>query len=226
MKIVILAAGFGLRFGESEPKPLIQLSNGKSILGLQLDAIRQQASLNDVILVVGYKKEMIMEAFPDLLYVYNPLYVQENTAKSLLRALSKIKEDVLWINGDLIFHPSVLKSILSFKRTCMIVNEGPVGEEEVKYKTNSEGKIREVSKQVAEAQGEALGLNFFTAKDLPRLKHYLAKCAERDYFEKAIEGCIQEGLDVWSLPVPINSCTEIDFHEDLDRANEIISHWT
>lgn len=227
MKIVILAAGVGSRLGESHlPKPLTSLANGESILSFQLKMISSFLSLDQVIVVVGYLKEKIMDRFPDLLYVYNPSYEAENTSKSLLRALKKIDEDVLWMNGDVVFHHTVLEKLLAYDKTCMLVNETKVGEEEVKYHADKNGKILQVSKQVANPQGEALGLNIFKAKDLPNLKKNLIACSNRDYFEKGIELCIQEGTIVWSLPVDKHLCTEIDFLEDLNRANQlIINDW-
>lgn len=224
VKIVILAAGSGSRLGGENPKPLTQLHNGKSILALQLATIAHYVDLEHVWIVVGYQKEKIIASFPDLHYVHNSHFAQENTSKSLLRALNGI-EDVLWINGDVVFHPKVLEAVLADKKSSMVVNVGPVGDEEVKYRANAQGKILEVSKQVANPQGEALGLNYFLKKDLPTLIKNLARCADNDYFEKAIELSIEDGLDVWSIPVDSSHCTEIDFPEDLERANLLLDQW-
>ena len=110
MKVVILAAGKGSRLGEKNiPKPLTQLSNGMSILQYQLDQLLRHFSYDDIYIVVGHHKELIMEAFPDAGFVYSPRYANENTSKSLLRALNKINETVLWLNGDVVFHPAVLQ---------------------------------------------------------------------------------------------------------------------
>jgi L-glutamine-phosphate cytidylyltransferase len=228
MKIVILAAGLGSRLDGSQdhlPKPLTRLASGKSILEYQLDALAWHLSLDDVFVVVGYHKEAILEAFPHLAYVYNPLFAQENTSKSLLRALSKIEEDVLWLNGDVIFRPSILQEILELDRTCMVVNEAIVGEEEVKYRADGQGRILEVSKQVQQPQGEALGINFFKQEDLPALRKNLENCAPGDYFEKAIECLLHQGKTVWTMPVSILDCVEIDFPADLEKANQMMMAW-
>lgn len=226
MKIVILAAGKGSRLENATlPKPLTPLANGKSILAQQLYNLSLYFSLHQVVVVIGYRKEMIMEQFPDLEYVYNPLFAEENTAKSLLRALKKIEEDVLWLNGDVVFHPATLAALANRECSCMVVNEGRVGEEEVKYKIDPSGAISEVSKTVEGAQGEALGINFFKIQDLNLLRQELEKCLPSDYFEKAIECCIQKGLRVEAAVVGADQCTEIDFPEDLARANQLIKKW-
>jgi L-glutamine-phosphate cytidylyltransferase len=227
MKVVILAAGKGTRLEEVNlPKPLTLLSNGKSILELQLENIGTCLSLDQVIIAVGYRKEVIMQHFPDLLYVYNPCFATENTAKSLLRALKKVNEDVIWINGDVVFHHDVLYALISRGKTAMVVNVGPVGEEEMKYRKDPQGKIIEVSKDVKNPCGEAMGINLFREDDLDLLKKNLALCADEDFFEKAIERCIAEGLSVWSLPVTPSQCTEIDFPQDLQKANKMLEGWS
>ncbi|MCE5318966.1 MAG: phosphocholine cytidylyltransferase family protein [Parachlamydia sp.] len=226
MKVVILAAGMGSRLQDPDtPKPLTLLANGKSLLANQLDILSQFLPLDNILIVVGYRKEQIMESHPDLLYVYNPHYATENTSKSLLKAIRKIDDDLLWLNGDVLVHPSILREMAAFNRTSMMVNVGPVAEEEVKYRCNSHGLISEVSKSVADARGEALGINLFKRSDLPALKQGLEQCADNDYFEKGIEWAIAHNTQVWSFPVAQGLCTEVDFPEDLEHANQMLQSW-
>lgn len=228
MKVVILAAGKGSRLGNELPKPLICLSDGLSILEHQIRHLKQYLSIDEILLVVGYKKELFLEAFPDLFFVYSPNFAKENTSKSLLRAIKKIDDDLLWINADVVFHPSVLQKLLEgqrLRKNYLLVNEGTVGDEEVKYRCDQAGKISEVSKHVVKASGEALGLNFFTVETLPLFKKHLEYCSDSDYFEKGIEGCIAEGTEVWPCPVDRHLCTEIDFPEDLTYASQLLKSW-
>jgi choline kinase len=207
------------------PKPLTLLSDGKSILQHQIDALEQYFSRHEIMVVVGYHKELIIEAIDDLLFVYSPGFAKENTSKSLLRAIKKCDDDFLWINGDLLFHPSIIGKLIAQNRTSMVVTKRPVGEEEVKYTTTSDGKITAVSKTVVAGEGEAVGINFFTAESLPLLQKHLEDCLDNDYYEKAIEKCIEAGLDVWSCPVENSLCTEIDFPSDLEHANSLLKTW-
>lgn len=234
MKVVILAAGSGTRFNlegaaSNIPKSLTCLENGISILGLQIQTLSQFVSPHKILVVVGYKKEKIIEKFPDLSYVYSPNYAEQNTAKSLLRATEKIfDEDLLWLNADVVFHPEVLETVFNTPyQNKMVVNIGPVGKEEMKYQTNKEGKILQVSKNMtlAASEGEALGINFFKAEDLQALRDNLYKCKPLDYFEKAIEMCIESNISIWKVPVSHSLCTEIDFQEDLDHANQILRNF-
>jgi len=226
MKIVILAAGMGSRLGSSDiPKPLTPLYADKSILGLQLDHIARYTSLDHVLLVVGYRKEQIIQRFPAVAYVENLFFSQENTSKSLLRAIRDLNEDVIWINGDVVFHPSVIKSLLAQKRSCMVVNCAPTDREEIKYRTDQKGRVLEVSKEVKLGEGEAVGLNYLTAQDLSLFKHNLDACKESDYFEKGLELCIQQGMSLWTLPIDAKYSMEIDFPQDLVNARQLIQDW-
>ncbi|MEC7840269.1 MAG: phosphocholine cytidylyltransferase family protein [Chlamydiota bacterium] len=226
MKVVILAAGQGTRLGEGGgPKPLTTLANGKSILEMQLENFTKYISNNDIYIVVGYQKEMVMSYFPDVTFIDNPAFAEENTAKSLLRAFQHFDDDVIWINGDVVFHDDILDNILQATESSMVVNIGDVGDEEVKYRTDEKGRIIEVSKNVQFPEGEALGINVFLKDDLAKLKHNLEVCDNQDYFEKGIEASIQQGLKILPLVVKQEDCVEIDFPEDVLKANRLISSW-
>lgn len=226
MKIVILAAGIGSRLGNAVPKPLTLLDNGKKIIQQQVEHLSAKFNKHDIVIVVGFKKDLIMEDQPDLSFIYNPEFDCTNTSKSLLRALYKCRgESVLWLNGDVVFEMLVLDRLLPFIEkdgSFVAVNNSMVGEEEVKYSVDDEGFIRDISKQVASAPGEAVGINFISSRDIEPFITRLENCEPGDYFEKGLEDAIhKDGIKV--LPVDISSlkCIEVDFREDLDNANKM-----
>ncbi|HEX3829181.1 MAG TPA: phosphocholine cytidylyltransferase family protein [Sporichthyaceae bacterium] len=226
LSIVILAAGFGSRLGKPFPKPLTPLASGRTILARQLDCIRSVLGEDArVIVVVGFKLELIMEAAPDVLFAYNERYDQTNTSKSLLRALRLTGPGgVLWLNGDVVFDPAILAAVgphLAVGQSFVCVNTAAVGEEEIKYTVDAGGMIRELSKTVRDGLGEAVGINFVGAADKELLCKHLESCADEDYFERAVETAIAAGMRV--LPVDISDwyAVEVDFAADLDRANEV-----
>ncbi|WP_324721406.1 phosphocholine cytidylyltransferase family protein [Salinimicrobium sp. HB62] len=225
MKIIILAAGIGSRLGNPFPKPLTPLKGGKSIMERQIDNLSTHFSVHDITVVVGFKKDLIMERFPDLTYIYNQFFDATNTSKSLLKALKKYQqEDVLWLNGDVIFDAelfSVLKKEISVENSFVSVNTSRVAEEEVKY-TLKNGFIDELSKQVKEGLGEAVGINYISKRDMPVLLKHLEKCRDNDYFERGIETAIQEdGLKIKAVDISDFRCMEVDFEEDLAAANKM-----
>ena len=222
--IVILAAGVGSRLGQPVPKPLTPLADGETILARALRELTSRFSRHSVHLVVGYKKELVMEAAPDVGFIYNPAYGDTNTSKSLLKALTILGPGgVLWLNGDVVFDGGVLDDLLphiAMDRSFVCVNRASVGEEEVKYTLDPHGRISRLSKEVGEdALGEAVGINFVSSGDRAALARRLAECDDQDYFERGIELAItHDGVEVEAVDVSHRPVIEIDFAEDLDRA--------
>lgn len=225
LQVTILAAGMGTRLGRPWPKPLTPLADGRSIMAQQMDNVRDAFGEDSrVTVVVGFKLDLVMEAFPDALFVYNEAYDQTNTSKSLLKALRSSHEGgVLWMNGDVVFDPEVLWRVrphMDADRSFVCVNTSQVAEEEVKYTVDERGNVAELSKTVVGGLGEAVGINFVSGGDKATLIRHLDACAEQDYFERGIETAIAaDGLEV--LPVDISDlfAVEVDFEGDLDRAN-------
>ncbi|WP_339698959.1 phosphocholine cytidylyltransferase family protein [uncultured Marixanthomonas sp.] len=226
MKIVILAAGIGSRLGNPFPKPLTPLKNGKSIMQMMLENIDKYFSEHDVYVVVGFKKNSIMENFPQLAYVYNPYFDQTNTAKSLVRALKKCKgESVLWFNGDVVFDEKLLENLqphIDEDTSFVAVNTNSVGDEEVKY-TLENGYINQLSKEVKNGLGEAVGVNFISKNNLSEYILRLEECHNNDYFERGLELLIEkDNAKVKAVDISAFNCMEIDFQEDLDNVNKFL----
>ncbi len=226
-QVVILAAGMGTRLARPLPKPLTELRDGRSIMKQQFDNL-EAAFGSDfrAMIVVGFKLEAIIERFPSATFVYNEFYDQTNTSKSLLKALRASGDGgVLWLNGDVVFHPEVLTRVtplIEANQSFVAVNTSKVSDEEVKYTLAADGFIGELSKQVVDALGEAVGINFVGSSDKAALIKRLEEVADGDYFERGIELAIE--LDSLKFkPVDISDlyAVEIDFDEDLQRANEL-----
>ena len=224
-QVVILAAGMGSRLGRSLPKPLTELSDGRTIMQQQMENIR--FAFGDdahITVVVGYKLEHIIEAFPDVNFVYNEQYDTTNTSKSLMRALrASSAGGVLWMNGDVVFDPAALvraSELIVRDQSFVSVNTSSVSDEEVKYTTTAEGYIKELSKTVKGGLGEAVGINYISAQDKAVLLRQLNKVNDQDYFERGLELAIeQDGVLVEPIDISDLYAVEIDFAEDLERAN-------
>jgi CDP-glycerol glycerophosphotransferase len=227
--VVILAAGLGTRLARPHPKALTPLADGRTIMRQQLDHVAE-AFGPDVrtSIVVGYKMDVIMEAVAgDASFVYNEVFDQTNTSKSLLKALQLAPlGGVLWMNGDVVFAPGLLESLrghIDGERSFVAVNTASVGEEEVKYTLDADGFIAELSKVVRDGLGEAVGINYISAADRPALIEHLAACADNDYFERGIETAIaDDGMRVQAVDISTFGCVEVDFAADLERAISLL----
>jgi choline kinase len=226
LQVVILAAGMGTRLGKPWPKPLTPLADGRSIMQQQLENV-EKVFRNDArtTIVVGFKLEMIMEAHPNATFVYNENYDQTNTSKSLLKALRASQESgVLWMNGDVVFDPRVLERVserIRSEKSFVCVNTSATADEEVKYTVDSKGNINALSKQVKNALGEAVGINFISRHHKDAVIKYLDEVADNDYFERGLELAIEKaGVEIEPVDISDLFAVEVDFQADLDRANQ------
>ena len=227
-QVVILAAGMGTRLGKPHPKPLTPLTSGESIMRRAVNNLRAELGEDvRITAVVGFKMDLVIEAMPDIAFVYNEVYDSTNTSKSLLKALSLSGPGgVLWMNGDVVFDPSVLEMLrerIDADQSFVCVNTDSVADEEVKYTLDQRGKIDKLSKQVTDGLGEAVGINYVSSKDKATLLKRLDEVDDQEYFEGGIELAIAgDGMVVDAVDISQYRCVEVDFEEDLTRANAFV----
>ncbi len=225
MHAIILAAGVGTRLGRPFPKSLSVLPSGERILGRQIRLLRE-VGIQGITIVVGFKKGLIMEEFPQVFYSYNPVFYVTNTSKSLLHALQYMQEDVIWINGDVVFDKAILEKLLHTKEHNIVCVDGKrCAEEEVKYLTDQKGHIAELSKEVdiQKAEGEAVGINLVRKEHIKEFCKGLQTCKDTDYFEMGIEMCLKDGMPWLPLDISAHRCIEVDFNEDWEAAQNLFS---
>ncbi len=130
MKAIILAAGEGKRlrpFTETMPKVMLPVAN-KPILEHVFDALKK-AGIVEIILVVGYKKEVIMDYFKDYKNIKITYVTQEKqlgTAHALLQAKNIVSESFIVIPGDnIIDYKSIQKLIHDKSEYSVLIKEHP-----------------------------------------------------------------------------------------------------
>ena len=110
MIAVIMAGGKGTRIqsiNKEVPKPMITILN-KPILEYEIQVLKNQG-IKDIILVVGYLKEVITDYFKNgEKFGVNISYIEENeplgTAGALYYLKNELNEDFLLLNGDILFN--------------------------------------------------------------------------------------------------------------------------
>ena len=100
------------------PKALIDIGKGKTILENQLDVL-QACGISKVYIVAGYLIEQIkakVTGYPlqemEVEFIHNPFYETSNNIVSLWLALLVNKESCISINGDDIFKPIIIETLL------------------------------------------------------------------------------------------------------------------
>ena len=135
MKAVILAAGEGKRlrpFTETMPKVMLPVAN-KPILEYVVESLKK-AGIHEIVIVVGYKKEVIMEHFKDYKDVKIEYVTQDKqigTAHALLQAKKHIKNDFIVVSGDnIIDHKSFINLIKDESKYSILIK---TREQSMKY---------------------------------------------------------------------------------------------
>ena len=113
-KAIIFAAGFGSRMVPvtlDRPKPLVKV-NGVRIIDTLLDALLE-AGIKDITITRGYKKECfdeLLEKYPMLKFIDNPLYDHTNSISSAMKALELIEGGCYLCEADLmIANPGIIR---------------------------------------------------------------------------------------------------------------------
>lgn len=146
MQAVILAAGRGSRMGkltENTPKPLLEIG-GKSLLEYKLEALPD--AVTEIVLVIGYKGEMIREKFGDSYNGRAIIYCEDNSLTGTMRALESTRSVLsgrfLVMMGDDIYSPGALRECAEydFALVCKRAQSGQPGGRIV---LDEEGNLRD-----------------------------------------------------------------------------------
>jgi choline kinase len=208
MKAIILCAGKGGRLRpltDDRPKCLLAFGT-RTILDCCLDSLRDVRIL-DVVLVVGYHKELVERLYRDrpgqrMTFVVNDDYAVTNTAYSLHLALAGMDDDFVLINGDVLFDGAILADLIAHPApNCVAVDADiPLDHEEIKV-IASDGHVERISKELdpRRSLGEAIGLYKIgrgTVSGLKAVFEELERNGEcRHFFEKGIERVCEESGD-------------------------------
>ena len=166
MKAIILAAGIGKRLRDTteEPKCLLKI-NGLTLLERYLGALGKAGILN-IVIVVGYRKERIIEFvanlnFPgDIQFFENPDF-HKGSILSLYRAVGELSGDVLLMDGDVYFDPDILAGLVNSEQANLVAvdtTSSSTGEEMMVGIKN--GQILDIKRKLVgnfDTSGEAVG---------------------------------------------------------------------
>ena len=238
MIAVILDAGEGKRLRpltSLKPKCLLKL-NDVTILEHQLINLIK-CGIRNVVIVVGYHAGQIFEEIKnkdfdlEIDFIQNPIYYKTNTVYSLWLAKERIKDDFVYLNGDVVFHTEVLERLLkSHYDTCIAVEKKQVSEEEVKVRLDS-NLVKAIGKDIEpqKTHGEFIGMAKFSKRFNQLFIDMLNEVVEEgkvdEFFEVALDRVLKS-RDVYAVDVSDLSCIEVDTHEDFNTAKEIYSEIT
>ncbi|WP_437285484.1 NTP transferase domain-containing protein [Sorangium sp. So ce406] len=180
MKAVIIGAGRGSRLRhltEELPKTLVPIL-GRPMLDGILDALAAGGfKRSDVVFVCGYKADVIRAAYPDLTYVENRDWEQNNILLSLLCAREHLAGGFVSTYADIVYRPEIVADLVrsphdialacdtDWRRRYVNRSQHPETDAE-KLRADGAGRVVEISRRIAPASatGEFIGVMKLSAR--------------------------------------------------------------
>lgn len=165
MKAVILAAGRGVRMGhltKDTPKPMLRV-NGRPILEYTFNSLPEEIS--EVIIVIGYKGEIIKFHFGDVYANKKIKYVVQNalngSAGALYCAKNFLKEKFLVLNGDDLYYRPDLEKFVKNEPPAMLAKESDEPKRYGVIKVDGDGNFSEIIENPEEDFGNLVNIGAY-----------------------------------------------------------------
>ena len=228
MKTIILAAGKSPRLlplTEHIPQALLKVGQ-RTILEIQIENLKQ-AGLKDIVVVTGYLSEKLEEFCQKLKIktLFNPFYNVSGIAMSLWIAKEELKNGFIFLYSDVLFNSEAVEGLLKIQKDiCLAIKKDGLREEAEKV-VEEEGIIKSVSKiNLSQGNGEFIGIAKFSDRGALEIIKELEDISRQDInasFIKVIDSFIKKGGQVGAYNIRGARFVDIDFPEDLKKAEEI-----
>lgn len=237
MKAFIFNSGKGSRLGAltaHQPKALVSLGNGETLLSRQLRLLGE-AGIYEVVISIGYLGDMICEAVKpfeaqgfQFTFVDNPHYATSNAIVSMALARGAlVGDDCLVLHGDLVFSEAWLERLLSAPVANAVATNAttPLNEKDFKARVQ-DGRI------------VTIAVNVFGEDCVNLMPFYKLSSESMAVWLEAVEALIAHGdtnvyaenaantvmtaLDLHALSYADMVMVEVDTPEDLKLAQTLI----
>ena len=174
---VIVAAGLGSRLKgrtEMQPKGFLEVG-GIPLIIRSIGQLREQG-IEKIIIGTGYHSEFyeqLARESSDIVCVKSPVYRETSSFYTLYNLRSKVDDDFLLLESDLIYEPRALKELIEDKRDNLVLASGATAsEDEVFIEAGPDGHILEMSKKrdaLNKVSGELVGISKISREQFLKL---------------------------------------------------------
>ena len=239
MRAVLLSAGQGKRLlplTESLPKCMLPIGN-RLLMEWQIDTLLD-AGFERVTVVLGYAADVVETRLREryggtVAALLNPFYQVADNLASCWMARAEMAEAFFLINGDTLFHPDLLASVVAApERPISVAVDVKSRYDDDDMKVRAVGdRLVAIGKtlDMATVTGESIGMLRFSAAGAARFREELDRVMRtpegvRQWFLAAIHGLAQAGgVHVHSIAgLP---WAEVDYPADLDAARAMTGRW-
>lgn len=253
MRAIIIGAGRGSRLEhrtDSQPKTLVQVM-GRPMLDWIIDALRHAGFDRDqIVFVSGYAEEVIRKRYPDLQFVRNSDWQNNNILESLLQARDYLSDGFVSTYSDIVYEPAVAAKLVQSPHDIALgcdtrwlaryTKRSRHPSTDAEKMRLSGSQVLEVGRRIsdAEAGGEFIGVmkltaagakEFLQSYDEARDAHATGPFREGRPFKKAylidlLQQMLEDGIQMHHADTD-GGYMEIDTLEDLSLAAEWYSKW-
>lgn len=230
MKAVILAAGIGSRLKKNtktKPKCLVKIGE-KSIIDYQIKALTD-CNINEIIIVTGYKSEMVEDYLKEYKIIKNSDYQKTNSMYSLWLTKEEVFDsDFILLNGDVIVEKESIKKLSSNinKTSTLVIQREKCTQGEMNLIVEGT-QVKKIGKNIEAKKSnfESAQITFFSSKASKFLFYQIEKFINKNLLNlfpaKAYFRIINEiGMEI--VTADKSKWFEIDTEEDLFYARENI----
>jgi len=166
--------------------------------------------------------------------VFNPFYRVADNLVSCWMASDRMDEDFILVNGDTVFHESVLRRLLSNRKatiTLAVDRKDHYDEDDMKVHLDGT-QLLEIGKDLPtdRVSGESIGMLYFRGEGPGIFRDTLQRIMSSDgaldiWYLSAIGAIAQEHV-VYTQSIQGLEWCEVDYPVDRTRAEDMVSGWS
>lgn len=242
MKALILSAGQGSRLlplTAETPKCLLPIGP-MSLIEWQLQSLIA-CGVDEVVVVTGYGSEQVDETLARwqrpgfaIRTVFNPFFNVADNLASCWLARHEMNRDFLIVNGDTLFEPDVLKTVLASPMapiTITIDRKPCYDSDDMKVEVDGD-RLLAVGKTLSAevTNGESIGMLLFRENGPALFADMLDQFMHtpeglKTWYLRVIDRLGKTGaVKAWSIEG--RAWGEVDFLEDLEQARQMVTSWS
>jgi choline kinase len=234
---IILAAGMATRLKpltNDKPKTLIEIKN-KPIIKYIIDNLLFY-NIKKILIVTGFQEEKIKNYIKNnydskkFVFITNKDYKKTNNAYSLLLTENFVNNDFILLDSDIIFEKEIIKLLLDNHSdgAKFAIKKGKVLEEEMKVIINEKNEIVKIGKEIdiKKSYGESIGIEYIPKNFVSPLfktlkKRIIDEKKINEFYENSFQEMINNGYKFFGIDIGKLEAIEIDYKEDLKKAEAI-----
>ncbi|MEM8951893.1 MAG: phosphocholine cytidylyltransferase family protein [Pseudomonadota bacterium] len=241
MKALILSAGQGSRLlplTADTPKCLLPIGP-LNLIEWQLQSLAA-CGVDEVVVVTGYGSKQVDAALERwrrpgfaIRKVFNPFFNVADNLASCWLARQEMDRDFVILNGDTLFEPEILKTVLaspSAPITITIDRKSCYDSDDMKVQVEGD-RLRAVGKALSAdiTNGESIGMLLFRENGPALFSDMLDQFMHtpeglKTWYLKVIDRLAKTGA-VKAASIEGKAWGEVDFLEDLERARQMVTSW-